>query len=106
LAGTLSGGEQQALAISRALIKRPDIILLDEPTTGLMPIFVFKLKEIIKRLNENGMAILLVEEKIPFALSIADQVYFLVKGRIEYRASREELQGKREILIRYLGVEV
>jgi branched-chain amino acid transport system ATP-binding protein len=106
LAGTLSGGEQQALAISRALIKRPDIILLDEPTTGLMPIFVSKLKEIIKRLNENGMAILLVEEKIPFALSIADQVYFLVKGRIEYRASREELQGKREILIRYLGVEV
>ena len=106
LAGTLSGGEQQALAISRALIKRPDIILLDEPTTGLMPIFVSKLKEIIKRLNENGMAILLVEEKIPFALSIADQVYFMVKGRIEYRASREELQGKREIFIRYLGVEV
>lgn len=106
LAGTLSGGEQQALAISRALIKRPDIILLDEPTTGLMPIFVSKLKEIIKRLNENGMAILLVEEKIPFALSMADQVYFMVKGRIEYRASREELQGKREILIRYLGVEV
>ncbi|MGA2465050.1 MAG: ABC transporter ATP-binding protein [Thermodesulfobacteriota bacterium] len=106
LAGTLSGGEQQALAISRALIKRPAIILLDEPTTGLMPIFVSKLKEIIKNLNENGMAILLVEEKIPFALSIADQVYFMVKGKIEYRASREELQGKREILIRYLGVEV
>jgi branched-chain amino acid transport system ATP-binding protein len=106
LAGTLSGGEQQALAISRALIKRPDIILLDEPTTGLMPIFVSKLKEIIKKLNKNGMAILLVEEKIPFALSIADQVYFMVKGKIEYRASREELQGKKEILIRYLGVEV
>jgi len=106
LAGTLSGGEQQALAISRALVKRPDIILLDEPTTGLMPIFVSKLKEIIKRLNENGMAILLVEEKIPFALSVADQVYFMVKGKIEYRASREELEGKRELLIRYLGVEV
>jgi branched-chain amino acid transport system ATP-binding protein len=106
LAGTLSGGEQQALAISRALIKRPDIILLDEPTTGLMPIFVSKLKEIIKKLNKNGMAILLVEEKIPFALSVADQVYFMVKGKIEYRASREELQGKKEILIRYLGVEV
>jgi branched-chain amino acid transport system ATP-binding protein len=106
LAGTLSGVEQQALAISRALIKRPDIILLDEPTTGLMPIFVSKLKEIIKKLNKNGMAILLVEEKIPFALSVADQVYFMVKGKIEYRASREELQGKKEILIRYLGVEV
>ena len=106
MAGTLSGGEQQALAISRALIKRPDIILLDEPTTGLMPILVSKLKEIIKKLNENGMAILLVEEKIPFALSIADQVYFMVKGKIEYRASGEELQGKKKILIRYLGVEV
>ncbi len=106
LAGTLSGGEQQALAISRALIKRPDIILLDEPTTGLMPIFVSKLKEIIKKLTENGMAILLVEEKIPFALSVADQVYFMVKGKIEYKAGREELQGKKEILIRYLGVEV
>lgn len=106
LAGTLSGGEQQALAISRALIKRPDIILLDEPTTGLMPIFVFKLKEIFKKLTENGIAILLVEEKIPFALSVADQVYFMVKGKIEYRAGKEELQGKKEILIRYLGVEV
>jgi len=106
LAGTLSGGEQQALAISRALIKRPDIILLDEPSTGLMPIFVFKVKEIIKKLAENGIAILLVEEKIPFALSVADQVYFMVKGRIEYRTRKEELQGKKEILIRYLGVEV
>ena len=106
LAGTLSGGEQQAVAISRALIKRPDIILLDEPTTGLMPIFVFKLKEIFKKLTENGIAILLVEEKIPFALSVADQVYFMVKGKIEYRAGKEELQGKKEILIRYLGVEV
>jgi len=106
LAGTLSGGEQQALAISRALIKRPDIILLDEPSTGLMPIFVFKVKEIIKKLTENGIAILLVEEKIPFALSVADQVYFMVKGKIEYRTRKEELQGKKEILIRYLGVEV
>jgi len=106
LAGTLSGGEQQALAISRALIKRPDIILLDEPTTGLMPIFVFKVKEIIKKLAENGIAILLVEEKIPFALSVADQVYFMVKGKIGYRTRKEELQGKKEILIRYLGVEV
>ena len=106
LAGTLSGGEQQALAISRALIKKPDIILLDEPTTGLMPIFVSKLKEVIKKLTENGMTILLVEEKIPFALSVADQVYFMVKGKIEYHASREELQGKKEVIVRYLGVEV
>jgi branched-chain amino acid transport system ATP-binding protein len=71
-----------------------------------MPIFVSKLKGIIKKLSESGIAILLVEEKIPFALSIADQVYFMVKGKIEYSAGREELQGKKEILIRYLGVEV
>ena len=105
-AGTLSGGEQQALAISRALIKQPDIILLDEPTTGLMPIFVSKLKEVIKKLTESGMTILLVEEKIPFALSVADHVYFMVKGKIEYHTSREELEGKKEMFIRYLGVEV
>lgn len=106
LAGTLSGGEQQALAISRALVKRPEILLLDEPTTGLMPIFVSKLMEVIKKLNEGGMAILLVEEKIPFALTMADSVYFMVKGKIEYNAGKEEVQGKKEVLIRYLGVEV
>lgn len=105
VAGTLSGGEQQALAISRALIKRPEILLLDEPTTGLMPIFVLKLKEVIDQLNDRGMAILLVEEKIPFALSLADRAYFMVKGKIEYHAEREELQGKKEIFIRYLGIE-
>lgn len=105
VAGTLSGGEQQALAISRALIKRPEILLLDEPTTGLMPILVLKLKEVIDQLNDRGMAILLVEEKIPFALSLADRAYFMVKGKIEYHAEREELQGKKEILIRYLGIE-
>ncbi len=106
LAGTLSGGEQQALAISRALIRKPDIILLDEPTTGLMPIFVSKLKEVIRKLTGSGMTILLVEEKIPFALSVADQVYFMVKGKIEHHASREELEGRQEMFVRYLGVEV
>jgi branched-chain amino acid transport system ATP-binding protein len=106
LAGTLSGGEQQALAISRALVKKPDILLLDEPTTGLMPIFVSKLLEIIRKLNEQGIAIILVEEKIPFALSLAHRVYFMVKGKIEFQAPAEEVQGKKDVLIRYLGVEV
>jgi branched-chain amino acid transport system ATP-binding protein len=106
LAGTLSGGEQQALAISRALVKKPDILLLDEPTTGLMPIFVSKLLEIIRKLNEQGIAIILVEEKIPFALSLAHRVYFMVKGKIEFHAPAEEVQGKKDVLIRYLGVEV
>jgi branched-chain amino acid transport system ATP-binding protein len=106
LAGTLSGGEQQALAISRALVKKPDILLLDEPTTGLMPLFVSKLMDIIKKLNEEGMAILLVEEKIPFALALAHRVYFMVKGKTEFHAPIDEVRGKKETLIRYLGVEV
>lgn len=105
IAGTLSGGEQQALAISRALIKRPEILLLDEPTTGLMPIFISKLKEIIQKLNDNGMTILLVEENIHLALSVAGRVYFLVKGKTEYNAGKEEVQGDKEVLIRYLGVK-
>jgi branched-chain amino acid transport system ATP-binding protein len=105
-AGTLSGGEQQALAISRALVMKPDILLLDEPTTGLMPLFVSRLMEIIKKLNEQGIAIILVEEKIPFALSLAHRVYFMVKGKIEYHAPVDEVQGKKDVLIRYLGVEV
>ncbi len=105
-AGTLSGGEQQALAISRALVMKPDILLLDEPTTGLMPLFVSRLMEIIRKLNEQGIAIILVEEKIPFALSLAHRVYFMVKGKIEFHAPVEEVQGKKDVLIRYLGVEV
>jgi len=106
VAGTLSGGEQQALAISRTLVKRPSILLLDEPTTGLMPLFVSKLLEIIKKLNEQGIAILLVEEKIPFALCLAHRIYFMVKGKIEYHAPMEEVGGRKEIFTRYLGVEV
>jgi branched-chain amino acid transport system ATP-binding protein len=105
-AGTLSGGEQQALAISRALVMKPDILLLDEPTTGLMPLFVSRLVEIIRNLNEQGISIILVEEKIPFALSLARRVYFMVKGKIEFHAPVEEVQGKKDVLIRYLGVEV
>ena len=107
LAGTLSGGEQQALAIARAWCKKPAVLLLDEPTTGLMPLFVAKLRSIIQQLNDDGMAILLVEEKLPFAMALADRIYFMVKGKAEFHAPiEEEVRGKKEILIRYLGVEV
>lgn len=105
-AGSLSGGEQQAVAISRAILKDPEILMLDEPTTGLMPIFVASLREIIRKLNQEGMTILLVEERVPFALALADRVYFMVKGKVEHRATREELVGKKEIFVRYLGIEV
>lgn len=104
-AGSLSGGEQQAVAISRAILKKPDILMLDEPTTGLMPLFVASLKDIISKLNKDGMTILLVEERVPFTLSLADRVYFMVKGKVEYAATREELKDRKDILVRYLGIE-
>jgi branched-chain amino acid transport system ATP-binding protein len=103
---TLSGGEQQMLTISRALATRPDILLLDEPTTGLMPTLVSKLGDTIKELNERGIAIFLVEEKIPFTLSLAERAYIMDKGRIEYSGKVEELQQEKEILYRHLGTRV
>jgi len=105
-AGTLSGGEQQSLAIGRALLTQPDVLLLDEPTTGLMPIIVSNLKDILRRLNSSGMAILLVEEKVPFALALADRLYFMTKGKVVYSDTRHNLEGKQEVFVRYLGVEV
>lgn len=105
-AGTLSGGEQQSLAIGRALLTQPDILLLDEPTTGLMPIIVSNLKDILRQLNSTGMAILLVEEKVPFALALADRLYFMTKGKVVYSDTRHNLEGKQEVFVKYLGVEV
>ena len=103
---TLSGGEQQMLTISRALATKPDILLLDEPTTGLMPALVSKLGDTIKKLNERGIAIFLVEEKIPFTLSLAERVYIMDKGRIEYSGKVEDLRQEKEILYRHLGTRV
>ncbi len=104
-AGSLSGGEQQAVAISRAILKNPEILILDEPTTGLMPLFVSSLKDVIKKLNQQGMTILLVEERVPFTLALAERIYFMVTGRIEYTSTREELEGRKDLLVRYLGIE-
>lgn len=103
-AGSLSGGEQQAVAISRAILRHPDILLLDEPTTGLMPLFVNSLLEIVRRLNAGGMTILLVEEKVPFVLSLSHRIYFMVKGKVEYVSRKEDLVGKTDIFLEYLGV--
>jgi branched-chain amino acid transport system ATP-binding protein len=104
-AGTLSGGEQQSLAIGRSLLSRPDILLLDEPTTGLMPLLVASLKDILKRLNNEGMSILLVEEKVPFALSMADRLYFMAKGKIAYSDTRQNLVDKQDVFMSHLGVK-
>ena len=103
-ASSLSGGEQQAVAISRAILKNPDILLLDEPTTGLMPLFVNSLLEIVRRLNTEGMTILLVEEKVPFVLSLSHRIYFMVKGKIENESRKEDLVGKTDVFLKYLGV--
>ena len=105
-AGLLSGGEQQAVAISRAILMNPEILLLDEPTTGLMPLFVNSLLEIIARLNDEGMTILLVEEKVPFVLSLSHRIYFMVKGKIAYESRKEDLVGKTDKFIEYLGVHL
>ncbi len=105
-AGTLSGGEQQAVAIARALLTRPDLLLLDEPTTGLMPLFVEKLKGTIRQIRERGVAVLLVEEKVPFTLALADRLYFMVKGKIVHHGTRAALDKSPEVFEKTLGISL
>ena len=92
-AGTLSGGEQQMLAIGRALMSRPKLLLLDCPSLGLAPLLVTKVADAISALKERGIAILLVEQNIPVALSVADRGYVMEKGRIKAEGSSEELRA-------------
>jgi branched-chain amino acid transport system ATP-binding protein len=104
LGGTLSGGEQQMLAIGRALLARPKVLLLDEPSMGLAPRMVREIFDHIFRLRrEWGMTILLVEQNARAALAIADQGYVLETGRIVLQGSSEELLANREVQRAYLG---
>lgn len=103
-AGTLSGGEQQMLTIARALVSDPDILLIDEPTEGLMPTLVEKLGDILVRLNEEGNTILLVEQNVDLALSISDQAYILEEGRIQISDDASVLKTNDEVKDRYLTV--
>lgn len=103
VAGTLSGGEQQMLAIGRAMMSRPQLLLLDEPSMGLAPILVKEIFNTIKELNAQGMTILLVEQNANMALSIADRAYVLETGSITLAGNAQELAASDEIRKAYLG---
>lgn len=103
LAGTLSGGEQQMLAIGRALMNRPKLILLDEPSMGLAPLIVKNIFEIIKEINKGGTTVLLVEQNANMALSIANRAYVLETGSIVLEGEGKEIMNNVEIKEAYLG---
>jgi len=103
LAGTLSGGEQQMLAIGRALMSNPKMLLMDEPSMGLSPILVKEIFRIIQDCNESGMTILLVEQNANMALSISDRAYVLETGNIVLEGPAKELMGNEEVKKAYLG---
>lgn len=103
VAGTLSGGEQQMLAMGRALMSRPKLLMLDEPSMGLAPILVDQIFDIIKLLHKEGTTILLVEQNAQMALSVADRAYVLETGKITLSGTGEELIRSDEIRRAYLG---
>ena len=102
--GKLSGGEQQMLATGRGLISRPKLLLMDEPSEGLAPLLVRELSQMIRNFKEQGLTIFLVEQKLSFALEVADDVYIMSKGKIVYHSTPENLRGDEEVKARHLGI--
>ena len=102
-AGTLSGGEQQMLAMGRALMSRPELLMLDEPSMGLAPILVEQIFDIVREMNESGVTILLVEQNASMALKIADRAYVLETGNITLSGTGSELANSEEVRKAYLG---
>ena len=100
----LSGGEQQVLAIARALMGNPSVLLMDEPSEGLAPLLVKNIGEIIRQLKEGGLSILLVEQNMSFALDLADYTYVMSKGNIVYQSKPDELRDNEEVKAQHLGV--
>jgi branched-chain amino acid transport system ATP-binding protein len=103
-AGTLSGGEQQMLAVARALMARPRLLMLDEPTTGLAPKVAEVAFERFEELKKQGMTLLIAEQQVPLALSVADRGYVLENGRIQLEGASDELAHNPEVRRAYLGV--
>ena len=103
-ANTLSGGEQQMLAIARALISNPVFLLMDEPTEGLAPVLVQEVGDVIRRLKEGGLSIFLVEQNLSFAKKFADDTHVMSKGRIVHSSTPAELWENQEVKEHYLGV--
>jgi branched-chain amino acid transport system ATP-binding protein len=102
--GTLSGGEQQMLAIARAMMLEPKIILLDEPTEGLMPRMVSQIREIIDVLHKEGVAILLVEQNVPLTLQASQRVYIMEKGTVRHHCAASDIKVDDPVIKQYLGV--
>lgn len=101
---TLSGGEQQMLVTGRALVGNPSLILLDEPTEGLSPLIVQELQRVMRILRDEGVTLLLVEQRIGFALSVAQRIYLVDKGRVVLETTSEKLRQDAEMRHRYLSV--
>ena len=103
-AGSLSGGEQQMLAVGRALMSRPRLLLLDEPTTGLAPKLARSAYQALQTLKETGVTLLVAEQQVPLALSLADRGYVLENGRVRLEGASEDLERNPEVRRAYLGV--